>query len=134
MNRKNKERTPKPSKVEGRVVICADCGVAGNMLVKPDKDINKYYCANVLACKARQIKKLCSHSTCAQPRKYKCSCGMFLCENHARSYRLHPGHICTPLDKPKEKLKSLGNNNAKRGEGNRKNNLYFPVSHSSAMD
>ena len=111
MSRKNR--------VEGKWVLCALCGVAGDgiTLVKPNKDVNRYECAHVLNCQARRIlaaetpyKQICSHSFCTKAAVYKCSCGLFLCEQHARSYRYHPGHIATPL--PEQKLSKKAQNNS----------------------
>ena len=116
MSRKDMERTPRPSKVESRVITCANCGVAGTTLVKPDKLVEKYFCAFVPACNARKLKRLCSHLNCNSLRKYLCSCGMFLCDGHAHSYRLHPGHIATPLNENLEKSKAKqGNTGAHNG-------------------
>lgn len=123
MNRKDSEPTPKPSKVEGRYIVCAKCGVVGKTLTKPDKDINRYICLDATECRVRQRlanlcpeKQICSHWFCSMAAQYKCSCGLFLCENHSRSYKYHPGHICQPLNPLKNKNTQKPNDNRHKDE------------------
>jgi len=118
------------NKSEWKYVVCVDCGVVGRTLYKPDKDINRYVCFDSGFCRSRQElakkypeKQICSHHFCLKAAKYKCSCGLFLCENHAQSYIYHPGHFATPLE-------GLGNDNTEDSQRECKKNvkLYIPDS------